>query len=76
MVTFQTPNKYEKKVELQKCVFWSEMEQRWSAEGCCLERRATSPSGTTECHCNHLTNFALLVVSWTLNVLNTGLSLL
>jgi len=56
-----TPNKYEKKVELQKCVFWSEMEQRWSAEGCCLERRATSPSGTTECHCNHLTNFALLV---------------
>nr|XP_039252697.1 adhesion G protein-coupled receptor L4-like [Styela clava] len=39
-----------------ECVFWDFDKQWWSRDGCCL-----IPGDPPECHCNHLTNFALLV---------------
>jgi len=44
-----------------ECVYWDFELSRWSRDGCCLVK---SSNGTAECLCNHLTNFALLVVSF------------
>ena len=46
-----------------ECVFW-DFELRggigeWSSEGC---HQSASVEGRTVCHCNHATNFAVLVV--------------
>ncbi|RUS90359.1 hypothetical protein EGW08_001854, partial [Elysia chlorotica] len=41
-----------------RCVFWSETSNTWSSEGCAVVRSAP---GVTQCGCDHLTNFALLM---------------
>ena len=55
-----------------RCVFWDEAELTWSSEGC---RTVSEESGdtVTTCQCDHLTNFALLMVSAAVFVLS-GLS--
>ena len=42
------------------CVFWDFDIQDWSEEGCQL---AEYKKLRVTCHCNHLTNFAVLIVS-------------
>ena len=44
----------------EKCVSWDFSLQDWTRKGC---RTSVSQSGTVTCTCNHLTNFAVLVVS-------------
>ncbi|XP_078481377.1 adhesion G-protein coupled receptor G2-like [Ciona intestinalis] len=47
-------------LEIQlKCVFWDFNTSSWSDKGCCLNLSA----GVSQCQCNHLTNFGLLVKS-------------
>ncbi|KAJ8024357.1 Adhesion G-protein coupled receptor G6 [Holothuria leucospilota] len=50
----------------RKCVFWNFTLAKglgdWSSEGCELVRSSEDNTGTIiECHCNHLTNFAVLL---------------
>ncbi|XP_037691521.1 adhesion G-protein coupled receptor G7 isoform X1 [Choloepus didactylus] len=40
------------------CVFWNVTKEDWSTVGCFKERRT---DGFLHCHCNHTTNFAVLV---------------
>ena len=42
------------------CVSWSFVLQDWTSEGCATN---VSEDGIVTCSCNHLTNFAVLVVS-------------
>lgn len=44
-----------------RCVSWNFTLQNWTTEGC---TRTSSQGGVVTCSCNHLTNFAILVVSW------------
>ena len=46
------------------CVFWDFSRNDWNREGCTVTE-AIGPNGVVTCHCNHLTNFAVLVVSVT-----------
>ncbi|XP_073461704.1 adhesion G-protein coupled receptor G1-like [Aquarana catesbeiana] len=39
------------------CVFWNESGEEWSTAGC----RTVATERQTECHCNHLTYFAVLM---------------
>ncbi|XP_073515969.1 adhesion G-protein coupled receptor G1-like [Phyllobates terribilis] len=39
------------------CVFWDELSEQWRTDGCRSDPRA----GGTDCRCNHLTYFALLM---------------
>ncbi|XP_063294245.1 adhesion G-protein coupled receptor G1-like isoform X2 [Pelobates fuscus] len=39
------------------CVFWNELTTTWSTDGC----RTFPQENHTECHCNHLTYFAVLM---------------
>lgn len=41
-----------------RCVFWDMASNDWSSEGCGI---VTSSPDMTQCGCNHLTNFALLM---------------
>ena len=43
------------------CVFWDFDLQDWSEKGCQLAKYLKS---RVICHCNHLTNFAVLIVSY------------
>lgn len=45
----------------EKCVSWDFNLQTWTSRGCMTD--AGRNDGTVLCHCNHLTNFAVLVVS-------------
>ena len=53
------------KVNNSECVFWDytadENYGDWSTEGCW----STNKSNGIECACNHLTSFAVLMVSYT-----------
>ena len=51
----------------EKCVTWDFGMNDWSTEGCSLN--ATSSDGIVTCTCNHLTNFAVLVVSQTMLII-------
>ena len=44
------------------CVFWDFEISDWSQEGCQLMAESIDTRRAT-CHCNHLTNFAVLVVN-------------
>ena len=44
-----------------ECAFWSFAKADWSSEGCSFVD--ISDGGTVTCHCTHLTNFAMLMVS-------------
>ena len=44
------------------CVFWDFEITNWSQEGCQLVKGSTNTRRVT-CHCDHLTNFAVLVVN-------------
>ncbi|XP_073421188.1 adhesion G-protein coupled receptor G1-like isoform X2 [Dendrobates tinctorius] len=39
------------------CVFWDELSEQWRTDGC----RSDPVAGGTDCRCNHLTYFALLM---------------
>ena len=43
----------------EMCVSWDFDTQRWTANGCST---SVGQDGIVTCHCNHLTNFAVLVV--------------
>ena len=43
----------------EKCVSWNFTTNSWTGDGCITER----DGDTVTCQCNHLTNFAVLVVS-------------
>lgn len=43
------------------CGFWSVAEASWSNEGCTFQ--GVQKDGRIVCHCDHLTNFAMLMVS-------------
>ncbi|CAH1799387.1 unnamed protein product [Owenia fusiformis] len=53
----------EQKAETPRCVFWdfdlNDKNGGWSEEGCRVRRHV--PNNFTECECDHLTNFALLM---------------
>lgn len=42
-----------------QCAFWNFSTASWETTGCCLDYSKEFP----QCKCNHLTNFALIVVS-------------
>ncbi|CAH3165266.1 unnamed protein product, partial [Pocillopora meandrina] len=42
----------------RSCVFWNTLKNSWSGQGCLLTSRNES---YTECSCNHLTHFAVLM---------------
>lgn len=42
------------------CVFWDSFNLSWNSSGCWLDERSSSLHHTV-CHCNHLTNFAILM---------------
>ena len=44
----------------EKCVSWNFILQNWTTQGCMT---TTGSDGVVFCHCNHLTNFAVIVVS-------------
>lgn len=46
-----------------RCVFWRDNGAGWSTDGC--EVKEDVKDSYTTCACNHLTNFALLMVSHT-----------
>lgn len=48
---------FKDKKTYKECVFWDGESRKWKNNGCCLETKVEPP----ECHCDHLTNFALLV---------------
>lgn len=48
------------------CVSWDFTLRDWTTFGC--TRNGTNQDGVVTCNCNHLTNFALLVVSELANV--------
>ena len=50
------------------CVFWDFSRNDWNREGCTIAE-AVGADGIVTCQCNHLTNFAVLVVSVTLIIL-------
>ena len=50
----------------ERCVSWNFTLQNWTTEGCTTN---VSQDGIVTCSCNHLTNFAILVVS---NLLSSG----
>ena len=41
-----------------KCVYWDTQANKWSDEGCSVVQ---SSDALTECDCNHLTNFAVIM---------------
>jgi len=43
----------------QTCVFWNFSTSSWSTDGCSLVASSVPP----QCLCDHLTNFAVLIVS-------------
>ena len=43
----------------EKCASWDFGLQKWTSRGC---NTSTGQDGIVLCHCNHLTNFAILVV--------------
>jgi hypothetical protein len=47
------------------CVFWDFASRDWNHYGCTVTKGST-PQGIVTCQCDHLTNFAVLVVSVTL----------
>ena len=63
---FQQESDNNRTISNVQCVFWDiEMDDEsgdWSTEGCRLTADV-SDSGMVECQCDHLTNFAILVVS-------------
>ena len=44
------------------CAFWDFARQDWNSDGCTIAE-TNDPEGIVKCQCNHLTNFAVLVVS-------------
>ena len=44
------------------CVYWNFAQAQWSREGCSFQE--FGENGRVVCHCNHLTNFAMLIVSF------------
>jgi len=44
----------------QKCVYWDTERLEWATDGCVLQHTHQPPL----CKCNHLTSFALIVVSY------------
>jgi len=48
------------KGENATCVFYDPVQNGVSTDGCIT---VNTSNGFTECHCDHLTNFALLMVS-------------
>ena len=44
------------------CVFWDFDGRDWSPDGCTITE-GSAQQGIVTCQCNHLTNFAVLVVS-------------
>ena len=63
---FQPESDSNRTISNVQCVFWDiendDESGDWSTEGCRLTAHV-SDSGTVECQCDHLTNFAILVVS-------------
>ena len=53
------------------CGFWDFSQASWSRAGCAFQ--GVLNDGRIVCHCNHLTNFAMLMVSW---LLGTALELI
>lgn len=53
------------------CVSWNFILQNWTTEGCTAN--VNRINGTVTCSCNHLTNFAVLVVS-ALPIINSEVS--
>ena len=43
----------------EMCVSWNFGVQQWTSDGC---NTSVGQGGIVTCHCNHLTNFAVLVV--------------
>ena len=43
------------------CGFWNFAKESWSDEGCTFQ--GVKDDGRIVCHCDHLTNFAMLMVS-------------
>lgn len=46
--------------EILRCVSWDFSLQKWTTQGCMT---STGSDGVVLCHCNHLTNFAVIMVS-------------
>ncbi|XP_077861447.1 uncharacterized protein LOC100373893 [Saccoglossus kowalevskii] len=59
VITFYFQN-VENPTESQRCAFWDPDISEWSVVGCYLDDDASNSSHTV-CHCNHLTNFAILM---------------
>lgn len=45
----------------ERCVYWDFGTLNWTTSGC---SKAIAEDGIIICHCNHLTNFAVLVVKF------------
>ncbi|XP_071483961.1 uncharacterized protein [Diadema antillarum] len=50
---------HKKNASNPRCVFWNYTDNSWSTAGCTLKN--TSSEARSECECNHLTNFAVLM---------------
>ena len=51
------------------CVSWDFSLQDWTGKGCTAN---ISEDGIVTCTCNHLTNFAVLVVNVTIIIINSS----
>ncbi|KAJ8047574.1 Adhesion G-protein coupled receptor G4 [Holothuria leucospilota] len=68
-LTFHTYNESGSSVNdvTKRCVYWkyasNGSEGRWSSDGCQIQKRSgeDDEGSITECHCDHLTNFAVLI---------------
>ena len=69
LITFQEENENNTLNNFQ-CVFWDfDLENGhgdWSNEGCMLVE--TTESDRRVCHCDHLTSFAVLIVSYLISI--------
>jgi hypothetical protein len=45
-----------------ECVFWEEAKRNWNNYGCTHRKNVTNGITSHFCHCNHTTNFAMLMV--------------
>ncbi|XP_035529244.1 adhesion G-protein coupled receptor F3 [Morone saxatilis] len=66
-ITFELLKQRPRNVDIQ-CVYWDGNRTGWSREGCTWQ----GPSSETECVCEHLSSFAILMSKYPLNI--TGLT--
>ncbi|XP_052770050.1 adhesion G protein-coupled receptor L3-like isoform X3 [Mya arenaria] len=64
---------FDRKLTDPSCLYWETNQSRkgrWSTDGCILEQ-FDREKGTVTCHCNHLTNFAVLMSPTSITETNT-----